>query len=528
MPESGKIREGNEMKDFYSTFYEFVENEKIRRKQAVFFNGYAITYGELVDEAETVSSALHSHGVEKNDVVVLYMGNCTQFLSLFLGIVKCGAIAQPINILLTEHEIKPQLEQTQAKVLFVAPQFMPVLKKAGALGVDLGTIVQMSESNEGEGGYEEFKGKAMNAQPPVNISQDDVALILFTAGTTGTPKGVMLTHGNLLSVIEGQLNRFGMLGEMVVLCCAPLSHIFGLNTTTFGSLLRKWPVVLQEWFSPEETAKLIEKYRVSCFLGVPTMVLGLLEMANNYDMRSLSLVLAGAAPVPEELYKRVEKAFNCMLLEGWGLTEGTGNATATPPGVRKVGSCGIPYEGIDLECAIVDENDNKLPPGEIGELVQRGSLNMKGYLQKPEATEEALKNGWLHTGDLAKMDEDGFIYIVDRKKDMIIRGGFNIYPAEVEAALYTHPDIKEVAVYGVTDIRKGETVAATVMLKSGSQMTEKEILAYCHDRLARFKVPKYINITKEALPKSSTGKILRRVLKDDLEKELDYRGEGGE
>ena len=507
------------MKDFYATFHEFVENEKIRQKHAVFFHGYATTYGDLIDEAEKVSLALSSCGVQKNDVVAIYMGNSIQFLSIFLGIVKCGAIAQPINFLLTEHEIKPQLEQTHPKVLFVAPSFLPVLKKVGDLGLELGKIVQMAKGDDTAIGYEAFLGEENGVQPVADINHNDVAIILFTAGTTGTPKGVMLSHGNLLSVMEGQRNRLGDLGEMVVLCCVPLSHIFGLNTLTFAALMRKWTVVLQDWFQPEETAKLIESYRVSCFMGVPTMIRVLLDTADKYNLKSLSLLFTGAAPVPEELYQKVEKVFNSALVEGWGLTEGTGNATCTPIGTRKIGSCGIPYEGIELECAIVDENDKVLPPGEIGELVQRGALTMKGYLGNPKATEKTLRNGWLHTGDLAKMDEDGFIFIVDRIKDLIIRGGFNIYPAEVEAALYTHPDIQEVAVYGVPDIKKGETVAATVMLTPASQMTQKEISAYCHDRLARFKVPKYINIVKEGLPKSATGKILRRVLKDSFEQE---------
>jgi len=383
----------------------------------------------------------------------------------------------------------------------------------------LNNIILMSgEPGEGILSYGEFLKRGAGTQPASEMVEDDVVLILFTAGTTGVPKGVMLTHKNLFSVVQGQRNRFGPLGEMVTLCAAPLSHIFGLNTMTFASLLRKWCVVLQEWFQINETAKLIESYRISCVMGVPTMVQGLVNAANQYDMKSLSLVLCGAAPVPEELYHSVEKAFNCMMVEGWGLTEGTGNATATPPGVRKVGSCGIPFDGIGVECAIVDEKDNLLPYGEVGELVQRGSLTMKGYLGNPEATAETLRNGWLHTGDLARKDEDGYIYIVDRKKDVIIRGGFNIYPAEVESAIYTHPSIMEAAVFGVSDQRKGETVAVAIMPKAGMKVTEEEIAAHCQERLARYKVPKYIKIMQEPLPKSATGKILRRVLKENFEK----------
>jgi long-chain acyl-CoA synthetase len=307
---------------------------------------------------------------------------------------------------------------------------------------------------------------------------------------------------------------------MVVLCASPLSHIFGLNTITFASLFRKSPVVLEEWFQVEEAAQLIERYRISNIFGVPTVIRSIVDVADKYDMRCLKLVMVGAAPVPEELYHRVEKAFNCFLVEGWGLTEGSGCSTVTPPGVRKVGSCGIPYDGIGVECAIFDNNDNPLRPGEIGELVQRGPLNMKGYLGNPDATAEVLHNGWLHTGDLARMDQDGYIYIVDRKKDVIIRGGFNIYPAEVEAVLYDFPGVAEAAVFGVSDSRKGETVAAAIRPKSGAKIEEEKVIAHCQKRLARYKVPKYVRVQKDALPKTPAGKILRRVLKQELERDL--------
>ena len=506
--------------DFFNAFKDFVEGEKIEKKQAIFFKGQAATYGELIAEADRVASGLTSWGIKKGDVVCIHMGNCTKFLSIFLGIAKCGAIAEPINILLTEYEIKPMLAQSKPKAIFVSPAYLPLVLKIKPSLPELRNCILMSEkAEEGTLSYEEFLKKSEGIQPTVEVAGDDVVLILFTAGTTGIPKGVMLTHTNLLSVVQGQRNRFGPLGEMVTLCSLPLSHVYGLNTITFASLMRKWCVVLEEWFQVEESAKLIERYRVSCILGVPTTVRSLVEVADRYDMRSIRLVLCGAAPVPEELYQKVEKDFGCIMTEGWGLTEGSGNATATPPGVCKVGSCGIPFDGIGLECAIVDKDDNPLPPGQVGELVQRGPLNMKGYWGNPEATAEILRNGWLHTGDLARMDEEGYIYIVDRKKDMIIRGGFNIYPAEVEAVLYTHPSVKEAAVFGVSDEKKGETVAATLVPKPGERIDEDEMISYCQERLARFKVPKYIKISQDPLPKSSTGKILRRRVKDDFEKE---------
>jgi len=506
---------------YFNTFKNFVEGEKIEKKQAIFFNGRATTYGELISEASLISSAFTYFGVKKGDVVSLYMGNCKEFLSIFLGVAKSGAIAAPINILLTEYEIRPQLEKTQSKLIFVSPAHLSLVEKIKPQLPQLKNVILISDKAEGHTlSYHDFLRKGEGGAPPGDLEENDVMLILFTGGTTGEPKGVMLTHKNLLSVVQGLGNRFRHLGEMVVLCASPLSHIFGLNTITFASLFRKSLVVLQEWFQVEEAAQLIERYRISNIFGVPTVVRSIVDVADKYDMSCLKLIMVGAAPVPEELYRRVEKAFNCFLIEGWGLTEGSGCTTVTPPGVRKIGSCGIPYEGIGLECAIFDKNDNPLPPGEIGELVQRGPLNMKGYLGNPEATAEILRNGWLHTGDLARVDKEGYIYIVDRKKDVIIRGGFNIYPAEVEAVLYDLPGVQEAAVFGVSDSRKGETVAAAIRPKPGAQIQEEEVIAHCQKRLARYKVPKYIEILKDSLPKTPTGKILRRVLKADLEKDL--------
>jgi long-chain acyl-CoA synthetase len=511
---------GREM-DYFKAFRDLVDGEKIDKKQALFFRGRATTYGELIQEADHVSGALAQHGIRKGDAVGLYMGNCREFLSIFLGVVRSGATAEPISTLLTEYEIQPQLEKTGCRFIFVAPAYLPVVEKIMPLLPRLKTIVVMSENPGGKAlSFPDFLRGSEEGFPPPPLDGDDTALILFTGGTTGIPKGVLLTHTNLLSVIQGLKNRFGPLGEMPVLCASPLFHIFGFNTITFSALFRKSPVVLEEWFQVEEAAQLIEQYRIACVWGVPTVIRSLTDMAGKYDMSCLKLMMTGAAPVAEELYHRVEKTFHCSLVEGWGLTEGSGCSTVTPPGVRKVGSCGIPYEGIGLECAIVDPDGHSLPPGEVGELVQRGPLNMKGYLGNPEATAEVLKNGWLHTGDLARMDGDGYIYIVDRKKDVIIRGGFNIYPAEVEAALYAFPGIQEAAAFGVSDSRKGETVAVAIRVAAGSAVQEKGIIAHCQERLARYKVPKYVKILSDPLPKTPAGKIMRRVLKENLEKEL--------
>jgi long-chain acyl-CoA synthetase len=510
------------LKDFYSTFRTYVEDELIESKHAVFFEDKVSTYGDLLAEADKVAASLTHYGIKQGDGVAIYMKNSTQVLAIFLGIVKCGAIVMPMNSILTEYEIKPEFEMAKPKCVFISPDKLDTINRIKNTLPALEQVIVMNDSvTEGYITYKEFTSSGAKTQiPALEIDADDVALILFTTGTTGKPKGVMLTHRNLLSVVIGQRNRYGHLGEKVTICPVPLSHIFGLNTVTFASLFRKWPVVLQGQYELHQTAKLIEKYRVSYLATVPLIVKSMTEVADKYDLSSLKIIGAGAAPVPAELYDRVEKTFNLIMLEGWGLTEGAGNATRTPYGVKKVGSCGKAYEGIDIEVAIVDPQDNFLPPGKIGELVLKGSLVMKGYLNNPEATAEVIKDGWLHTGDVAKMDEEGYVYIVDRMKDVIIRGGYNIFPAEVEAAIYQYEGVEEVAVYGVKDAKKGETVAATVKIKDGYSVTPDDIIAHCSERLARYKVPKYAEITHDQLPKTSNNKILRRVLKDNMEAKL--------
>jgi long-chain acyl-CoA synthetase len=510
--------------DFYNSFRKLIIENKISNKFAIIFKNRATTYGEILEQADRVGLGLYSHGVKKGDIIGIYMGNCPQILSIFLGIAKSGASAVPINILLTEYEITAQLEKAKPNIIFTSLEYLPIIERIKPFFPELKCIILGSEDSMIGKSFKSFLNAAEGIMPEIPMGGEDVVLIPFTGGTTGQAKGVMLTHRNLLSVIEGQINRLGSLGEMVTLCAAPLSHIYGLNTLTFASLFRKSCVVLEEWFNTEEAAQLIESYRISFLSGVPTVVRNLLQVASRYDLKSIRIVSCGAAPVPEDLYHLVEKNFDCLLLEGWGLTEGAGNAIKTPPGVKKIGSCGLPYENIGLKCAIFGKDGNPLPANQIGELVQSGSLTMKGYLQDPEGTKKVIRKGWLHTGDLARTDEDGYFYIVDRIKDVIIRGGFNVYPAEVEATLYSIPSIQEAAVFGVSDAKKGETVAAAVRLKAGLAISEEEIISHCRLRLARFKVPKYIKFINTPFPKTATGKIQRGVLKEEFEKKRSNPG----
>ena len=312
--------------------------------------------------------------------------------------------------------------------------------------------------------------------------------------------------------MEGSRERHAPLGELIALEPIPLSHIFGLHSITLCSLFQKSPVVIMERWNGEEAAKIVETLRVSYMYIVPTIIIDLLNYADKYDLSSFRVLISGGAPISAALAERVKQILNISLGNGMGLTEGGGNTCIMPVGIpEKFGSIGPPLRGI--ECKIVDENDNELPRGELGELVQRGANNMTGYLNAPEATANALRGGWLHTGDLARMDEDDYVYLVDRKKDIIMRGGYNVYPTEVEAAIYTYPKVLEAAVFSVIDERKGETVGAAIVPRSGETLTGEEIIEYCQERLARYKIPKYVKIM-DSLPKTPTGKILRRQLRD--------------
>ena len=501
--------------NYFMAFQDFVGKENIAKKHAMFYKGQATTYQDLLDGANRIAGALKSEcGVDKGQVIALYMGNCVEYISCFLGIAKLGAASLPIDILLTQYEIQPMLETTKAQTIIVSPQFLPTVEAIRPNLPNLKqVIVKSEESPRGTHSYFELIKKAEPLpDSEVKGDSDDPMLILFTAGTTGLPKGVPLTHHNLLFVIEGMQDRFSPLGEMVVLQPLPFSHVFGLHSIAMSCLFLKTPVVLMDKWNGEEAAKFVETLRVSFLFVVPTIIIDLLNYVDKYDLSSIKVINSGGAPLSPALAERVNQTLNMSLGNGLGLTEASGMVSTMPVGIpEKFGSVGLPLKGIEWK--IVDDNDNELPRGEIGEVLQRGGNMMTGYLHAPEATANTLRGGWLHTGDLGRMDEDSYVYLVDRKKDVIMRGGYNVYPTEVEAAIYNHPKVMEAAVFSVTDERKGETVGAAVAPRPGEMLTGEEIIEHCQERLARYKVPKYVKIM-DSLPKSPAGKILRRRLRE--------------
>jgi long-chain acyl-CoA synthetase len=371
----------------------------------------------------------------------------------------------------------------------------------------------------------EARFKDFPATPPdVQIHDDDPCVILYTSGTTGRPKGVILTHRNLYSNAKAAAllaNEFAAAStlERTGLIVLPLSHAFGFTMLQSAYLTGERSVLLP-YFDPKLVFEAIEKYQVTHFTGVPAMFHALLNHpdADQYDLSSLTICISGSAPLPTTTIQAFAEKFNCPIFEGYGLSEAAPVVTA--PRLNdpvKIGSVGRPLPGVEVR--VVDENDQPLPPGEVGELVVRGPNITKGYHNLPDETSKVLKNGWLYTGDMARIDEDGYVFIVDRKKDVIIRGGFNIYPRDLEELLLQHPAVAEAAVIGIPSEAMGEEVMAYVVKRPKAEVTEAELIAYCQERLAKYKTPRYIKIVGH-MPKNLIGKIDKKALRAQAEKEV--------
>ncbi len=365
--------------------------------------------------------------------------------------------------------------------------------------------------------------EALNSSPGIisrpSANGDACAVIIYTSGTTGRPKGAMLSHKNLSSNVAQARAALFISDTDVFLTVLPLFHSFSGTVCMNIPLMTGCQTLLMESFSPARVLEAMERHRVTILAGVPAIYQGLLQHVpdREYNLASLRMTISGGAPLPSTTLAAVESRFGVPVLEGDGPTE-CSPATSVNPlhGVRKVGSVGIPLPGVEI--AIFDDNDKLLPVNEIGEIVVRGDNVMLGYLNQPEATAEVMTGGWYHTGDLGKIDADGYVFIVDRKKDMIITAGLNVYPREVEDVLHLHSAVQDCAVIGLPDAMRGEEVAAVVVLKPGVNATERELAAHCRERLANYKVPRKV-LFRDALPRGGTGKIVKRLLKKELEME---------
>jgi len=478
-------------------------------------DGRKFSYEEFVAAVNRTALLLAAKGVKKGEVVSLLMPNSAEYIIAYFACWKLGALAGPINSLLKAKEISFVLSDSETKALLVHPEFLPTIEtiKSGLPG--LREVIQFDDE---AAATIEFVDDSTPAGP-TNLSDSDIncdseAIIIYTSGTTGKPKGCLLTHGNLIANARQISQWLGFTKEDRLLTIMPLFHMNAVSVTTMSALYAGGSTVVSPKFSASRFWQIISEYQITSFGSVATMLSMLLStypdgVPAGLKHDQLRFAMCGSAPVPGEVMKRFEDTFNCLVIEGYGLSESTCRSTFNPPDKRRrVGSCGM---AIGNEMRVVDEEDREVPHGELGEIVLRGENILKGYYRNPEATATAFRSGWFHTGDVGYRDVDGFFYIVDRKSDMIIRGGENIYPREIDEVLYQHPEVAAAAAVGVPDKLYGEEVAAFVVLKDGAKVTESELIAYCRERLADYKCPKTLYFIDE-IPKGPTGKLLKREL----------------
>jgi long-chain acyl-CoA synthetase len=500
--------------------------QRLGERKSLVFEGETTTNAQTLDRARRIHRCLAATGFGKGDIAALCMVNHPYVYSVFQGIFRTGGAAVPVMFQLSASELRFVLEDTAARCVFTDDANLSKVREAAAGLVSIATIVVLGSAPlEGrEVSLEEW----LEAEPETSlpdIDSSDLAMLLYTSGTTGKPKGAMLSHSNLLASARqgsaaGEVERLDK--PRVTVSAMPMAHIFGVGVMNGGYLvperLADGYMVQLAWFEPERFMQMIQEHKAATFPAVPTMLALMMNHPKvaDYDLSSIEEVVCGAAPLPVELATAFARKYDCRIREIYGMTEscGMGSANRVSEDYRP-GSAGRAYPETDLR--IFDPDDNEVAQGELGEVVLQGPSVMMGYLNRPEATEETLRGGWLHTGDVGYLDEDGFLFIVDRKKDMIIRGGENIYPAEVEDVLYRHPAVAEAAVVGVPDDVYGEGVVAYVAKKAGQECTEAELIAFVKQASTPFKAPQKIHFI-DALPKSGVGKILRRELREQAKK----------
>jgi long-chain acyl-CoA synthetase len=471
-----------------------------------------LTYAALDGASARVAGLLKAKGVEPGDRVGLMLPNVPYFPAIYYAILRAGAVVVPMNVLLKEREVAYYLDDSGAKLLFAWHGFAEAAEAGAAAAGSECILVTPGE-------FEQLLGEQDPAEDVVERGSDDTAVILYTSGTTGKPKGAELTHPNLhknCSMTSVTLGKFSH--EDVLLGALPLFHSFGQTCTMNSAVSVGATVTMIPRFDPEKALEIIERDGVTVFQGVPTMYNAMLHAnrADSADVSTLRLCMSGGAAIPVELIRAFEEKFDSPILEGYGLSETSPVASFNHPDKeRKAGSIGTPIEGVEMQ--IWDDDGNEAAEGEVGEIVIRGHNVMKGYWQRAEATDEAIDaDGWFRSGDMAKVDEDGYFFIVDRKKDLIIRGGYNIYPREVEEILYEHPAVQEAAVVGIPDDSLGEEVAAAVVLKEGETLDAQELKTYVKEQVAAYKYPRKVWFLDE-LPKGPTGKILKREIEAPAE-----------
>ncbi len=471
-------------------------------------DGRAFTYAEFQAATDRAARLLAANGVKKGDVVSLLMPNSAEYIIAYFACWQLGALAGPINSLLKAQEMAFVLTNSEAKALLVHSRFLPTVESIREQLAALQHVILFENEAEATADFQEG---TVSAEV---LDHEDEAIIIYTSGTTGKPKGCLLTHGNVVANARQISSWLGFTDRDRLLTIMPLFHMNAVSVTTMSALYAGGSTVVSPKFSASRFWQIISDYQITSFGSVATMLSMLLStypdgVPEGSKTEQLRFAMCGSAPVPAEVMKRFEDTFNCLVIEGYGLSESTCRSTFNPPNEdRRPGSCGLP---IGNAMRVVDEEDREVADNELGEIVLRGENILKAYYKNPDATTMAFRGGWFHTGDVGYRDADGFYYIVDRKSDMIIRGGENIYPREIDEVLYQHPAIAAAATIGIPDQLYGEEVAAFVILKDDCQTDEASLLEFCRARLADFKCPKMIRIVAH-IPKGPTGKLLKREL----------------
>ncbi|MGB9736345.1 MAG: class I adenylate-forming enzyme family protein [bacterium] len=495
--------------------YRFKTIKELISKQAkampdrvfMYYKDLTRTYKELDDISNKIGNGLLSLGVKKGDRVTMLIPNRPEFIYAWFGLMKIGAIMVPINTQFKPDEIKYIINNSEANTLITTGSFQEsVLKVKNDMPLLKHIIVIEPKDRASIIPFEDIIS-SNTSEPDITVDEFDYASFIYTSGTTGYPKGVIDTHRNYIANAHQIVEAAEFTEKDRAMLILPLFHCNAQVVTVMAPMYAGASFVLMEGFSPKEFLPAIDKYKPSTFSGVPTVyaILNSLPDAEKYDLSSLRFVICGAAPMPVEVFTTFERKYKAFILEGYGLSEATCASIINPlKGKRKIGSIGKPLNGQEIK--ILDDNNKELPQGQIGEICIKGDVVMVGYYKNPEATASTIKDGWLHTGDLGYIDEEGYFYIIGRKKEMIIRGGENIYPKEIEEVLYKHPKVQDAAVVGIPDPKWGEEVFAFIVPKQGMQISEKEMTDFLKEKVADYKIPKKFIFT-EAFPKTATGKI---------------------
>jgi long-chain acyl-CoA synthetase len=494
-------------------------------KPYLIFKDIELSYRACNAMARRLANGLLGLGVKKGDRVALMMPNIPQYAVSLMACYKIGAMAVPANPLYTVPELAHQfMDSGSETVIVMAPFADKAVKslKEGGSSVRRIVVVQIRggridmERTEGAVDYDTLLGGSEDHEPDIVVKPEDIAMLQYTGGTTGVPKGCMLTHANLVAMLH-QTGVWCSVGcpadQFRTLASIPLYHVFGMNCNINMTLYSAGTMVLVAQPTPENILEAINRHEPTIWAAVPAMIQGLLNHPDigSSRVRGIKLVPCGGAPLPVEVMKRFEEVSGTQIWEGYGLSETSNVVSANPP-LRKPGSVGVPWPDVDIRVVDLETGTKEMPVGESGEIIVKGPQIMAGYWNNPEETAKALKDGWLYTGDIGYMDQDGYIFILDRKKDMLICSGFNVFPREIDEVLYTNPKVCEACAIGVPDEKRGETVKAFVVVKPGEEMTCDEVMDYCKEQLAPYKVPKIVEFIDQ-LPRTVFGKPDRRKLR---------------